>query len=88
MRERILPTHYFHLVFTVPHELNQLILYNKKTLYNIHFHAVADTIKTVLGDPMRLGAKPAFTSMLHTWTQELPLPCPCPLDCQRRWVVS
>jgi hypothetical protein len=71
MRERILPTHYFHLVFTVPHELNQLILYNKKKLYNIHFHAVADTIKTVLGDPIRLGAKPAFTSMLHTWTQEL-----------------
>jgi hypothetical protein len=71
MRGRLLPTHYFHLVFAVPHELNLLILYNKKTCYDIHFRAVAETIKDLLADPKRLGAKPAFTSVLHTWNQEL-----------------
>ncbi|MGB2823967.1 MAG: transposase [Phycisphaerae bacterium] len=71
MRQRILPTHYFHVVFTVPHELNFLMLLNKKRCYDILFKASAETLKKVLGDPKRLGAKPAFTSVLHTWTQDL-----------------
>jgi len=71
MRDRILPTHYFHVVFTVPHELNTLMLFNKQRLYDILFAASADTLKTILGDPKHLGAKPAFTSVLHTWSQEL-----------------
>jgi len=73
MRERILPTHYFHVVFTVPHELNPLMLLNKQRLYDILFAASADTLKTILGDPKHLGARPAFTSVLHTWSQELNL---------------
>ena len=71
MRERILPTHYFHVVFTVPHELNLVMRFNKKRCYDILFEASAETLKTVLGDRERLGARPAFTSVLHTWTQEL-----------------
>jgi hypothetical protein len=71
MRSRLLPTHYFHLVFTIPHELNLIVLLNKERCYDIHFKAVAESIKTVLGDPKRLGARPAFTAVLHTWTQEL-----------------
>jgi hypothetical protein len=71
MRGRILPTHYFHVVFTIPHELNVLVLLNKQRMYDIQFAASAETLKTILADPKRLGAKPAFTSVLHTWTQEL-----------------
>ncbi len=71
MRDRILPTHYFHVVSTVPHELNLVMLFNKKRCYDILFAASAETLKDILGDPERLGAKPAFTSVLHTWTQEL-----------------
>ena len=71
MRDRLLPTHYFHVVFTVPHELNLVMLFNKKRCYDILFEASAQTLKTILGDPAHLGAKPAFTSVLHTWTQEL-----------------
>jgi hypothetical protein len=71
MRERILPTHYFHVVFTVPHELNPLMRCNKERCYDILFKASAEALKTVLGDPTYLGGKPAFTSILHTWTQQL-----------------
>ena len=71
MRERLLPTHYFHAVFTISHELNVLVLLNKQRMYDIQFKASAETLKTLLADPKRLGAKPAFTSVLHTWTQEL-----------------
>ena len=71
MRERILPTHYFHVVFTVPHELNLVMRFNKKRCYDILFKASAQTLKTILGDPTHLGARPAFTSVLHTWTQKL-----------------
>jgi len=71
MRDRILPTHYFHVVFTVPHELNPLIRCNQERCYDITFAAAAKALKNVLGDPEYLGAKPAFTSVLHTWTQEL-----------------
>ena len=71
MRDRLLPTHYFHVVFTIPHELNVLVLLNKERMYDIQLAASAETLKTILADPHRLGAKPAFTSVLHTWTQEL-----------------
>jgi predicted Zn-ribbon and HTH transcriptional regulator len=39
----LLPVGYFHLVFTLPHELNRLILVNKKPLINILFKAVSET---------------------------------------------
>lgn len=71
MRSRLLPTHYFHVVFTIPHELNVLVLLNKKRCYDIQFKAASETLQTILRDPKRLGATPAVTSVLHTWTQRL-----------------
>jgi hypothetical protein len=71
MRSRLLPTHYFHVVFTIPHELNVLVLLNKKRCYDIQFRAASETLQTILRDPKRLGAMPAVTSVLHTWTQRL-----------------
>ena len=47
------------------------MLCNKQRCYDILLKASAETLKTVLGDPKHLGAKPAFTSVLHSWTQEL-----------------
>jgi hypothetical protein len=65
----LLPVGYFHLVFTVPHELNRLILVNKKPLINILFHAVSETLlefaKTHLKGTLGL------TAVLHTWDQTL-----------------
>lgn len=67
----LLPVKYFHLVFTIPSELNHLCLTNRKVLYNILFKASSQTIKMLCKDEKHLGANPAILSVLHTWGQKL-----------------
>jgi hypothetical protein len=67
----LLPVGYFHLVFTIPHELNSLCLMNKKALYGILFKAAAETVTMLSRDPKRLGATPGIIAVLHTWGQNL-----------------
>jgi hypothetical protein len=62
---------YFHVVFTLPHELNLLCQYNPKILYNLLFQASAATLLEVAADPKHLGAEIGFLSILHTWGQNL-----------------
>ena len=66
-----LPVGYFHVVFTLPHELSWLALHNKKTVYNLLFRAAADTLLKVAADPQWLGAEVGFLSILHSWGQNL-----------------
>lgn len=67
----LLPIPYFHLVFTVPHELNGLMRTNPRRCYAILFQAVAATLKTFAHDPRHLGAELGVTAVLHTWSQTL-----------------
>ncbi|NQY11963.1 MAG: transposase zinc-binding domain-containing protein, partial [Flavobacteriales bacterium] len=67
----LLPVNYFHLVFTIPHELNRLCLINRKVLYTILFKAAAETVTMLAQDKKHLGATPGITSVLHTWGQNL-----------------
>jgi hypothetical protein len=67
----LLPIPYFHLVFTVPHELNALMRANRRRCYAILFQAVAATLKTFARDPRHLGAELGVTAVLHTWSQTL-----------------
>jgi hypothetical protein len=69
----LLPIHYFHLVFTIPHVLNAIALVNKKAFYNLLFKAVSETIKQVAKRPENLGAEVGFFAILHTWDQVLNL---------------
>jgi hypothetical protein len=69
--EDLLPVPYFHLVFTIPHELSALALQNKKAVYDLLFRASADTILKIAADPKHLGAAVGFLSVLHTWGQNL-----------------
>ena len=69
--EELLPVQYFHVVFTIPHELNPLVLCNKKILYNILFMAASQTLKDVAANPDNLGAEVGFITLLHTWGQNL-----------------
>jgi len=62
---------YFHVVFTLPHELNLLCQYNPKVLYSLLFQASAATLLEVAADPKHLGAEIGFLSILHTWGQNL-----------------
>lgn len=68
----LLPVNYFHTVFTVPHDLNPLILANTACLYQILFEAVAETLLTFGADPRHhLGGQLGFLAILHTWDQQL-----------------
>ena len=67
----LLDTKYFHIITTVPYELNEIFLYNKKICYDILFNATSQSILTLSNDPKWLGAKVGVTSILHTWGQTL-----------------
>lgn len=67
----LLPVSYFHVVFTLPHAVNNLVLYNKKILYNLLFEAVWETLKTLGQDKKRLGGEMGMLAILHTWGQTL-----------------
>ena len=67
----LLDTKYFHIITTVPYELNEMFLYNKKILYNILFKATSESILELAKDPKWLGAKVGITSVLHTWGQTM-----------------
>lgn len=66
---RVLPTHHFHVVFTLPEELRPLALRNGAVVYDILLRAAAQVLD-VLGR-QRLGAQPGVTSILHTWTRAM-----------------
>ena len=71
-QQELLPTPYYHNVFTLPHELNGLVLYsegNRRALLGLLFRACAETL-LVFGQN-NLGGKLGFTLVLHTWTQQL-----------------
>jgi hypothetical protein len=71
-REReLLATSYFHVVFTVPHELNVLALENPRLFYDLLFTASAETLLQIAVDPKHLGAEIGVISILHTWGQNL-----------------
>jgi hypothetical protein len=62
---------YFHIVFTLPHELCSLILQNKRLLYDLLFRTSAASLLELARDPQHLGADIGFLGVLHTWGQNL-----------------
>ena len=94
-RAELLPVDYFHMVFTLPHELNHLIMYNKKQLYGLLFESAWETVKTLGNDPKRLAGLMGMLAILHTWGQNISqhnhLHCIVPggaLTDQGRWKPS
>ena len=69
--EDLLEVPYFHVVFTLPHDLSALALQNKKAFYDLLFRASAEALIEVSADPKHLGAQIGFLSVLHTWGQNL-----------------
>lgn len=68
---QLFPTAYYHVVFTVPHEFNPLILGNRKAMFNLLFEAASQTLLQFSGDDRYLGATCGLTAVLHTWGQDL-----------------
>lgn len=67
----LLPVKYFHIIFTIPSELNRLTLVNQQCLYNILFKAASETILMLAKDPKHLGVDSGLVAVLHTWGQNL-----------------
>jgi len=67
----LLPVPYFHVVFTLPEELNEIVIHNRVQLFNILFSASSETLKKLALNSKYLGAETGFTSILHTWGSNL-----------------
>jgi hypothetical protein len=67
----LLPIEYFHVVFTLPSELNPLVSMNRKVLYDLLFRSVSETLTQLANDPKHLGAAIGGIAILHTWGQNL-----------------
>ncbi len=67
----LLPVPYFHIVFTLPDELNAITLYNQRLMYTMLFRAASETLLCLGRDPKHLGGEIGLISVLHTWGQNL-----------------
>ena len=72
-QQQLLPVKYFHVVFTLPQEVNHYCLGHPKLLYNLLFACSKATVETFAADSKHLGALPGMISVLHTWGQNLQL---------------
>ncbi len=65
--QHVLPVDYFHLVFTLPHDLNGWVQLHPEVIYQILFQAVWLTLKTFGADKRRLKGEMGMTAVLHSW---------------------
>ncbi len=70
-KAELLPVDYFHVVFTIPEPVAAIAYYNKDAVYDILFHATAETLLTIARDPQHLGVALGFFAVLHSWGQNL-----------------
>ena len=70
-QRELLPVTYFHVVFTLPSELDTIVLQNQETMYNLLFKISQETIRELARDKKYLGAEIGLTAILHTWGQNL-----------------
>jgi hypothetical protein len=69
---QLLPTEYYHVVFTLPAAVSPLAFYNKSLMYHLLFKAASQTLLTIAKDPKHLGAQIGMTMVLHTWGSAMP----------------
>ena len=94
-KDDLLNVGYFHVVFTFPDLLNSVAYQNQRVIYDLLFKAAAETLSELSADEKYLGAQIGFTSILHTWGQNLMhhphLHCIVPgggLNASGKWVQS
>lgn len=71
--DMLLPVAYYHVVFTLPHELNLLCMYNPRQMYKLLFNASWHVLNTLARDDKWIGGQLSATMLLHTWSQTLQL---------------
>jgi Putative transposase len=70
-RRELLPVPYFHVVFTLPQELRELVRRDQKDLYDILLRAAAQALITLAADPHYVGGRIGVLCILHTWSRTL-----------------
>lgn len=70
-KTEILPFTYFHVVFTLPHKLNPIVIRNKQVMYDLLFQKCKETLLSVASDKKYFGAQIGFFAILHTWGQKI-----------------
>src|SRR5205085_1705111 len=79
---QLLPTSYFHVVFTLPDALDPIALAHPRVVYDLLLRSAAETVLEVAADPKHLGAQTGVLAVLHTWGQNLQfhphVPCVVP----------
>jgi hypothetical protein len=68
---RVLPVHYFHVVFTLPAQLRAIAMCNRRAVFDLLFASASATLLDLGRDPKRLGAQLGITMVLHTWARDL-----------------
>lgn len=66
MKHHLLPVKHYHVIFTIPHELNDLVFHNRKLLFNLLFKSVWQSIEKILGS-----GKTGMVATLHSWGSNL-----------------
>jgi Putative transposase/Transposase zinc-binding domain len=69
--QRVLPVHYFHVVFTLPAELRGVANVNRELVYDLLFRCGSETLLEFGRDPKRIGGELGVTAVLHTWSRTL-----------------
>lgn len=69
--KELLPVKYYHAVFTMPHQLNSIVMGNRKAMFTMLFDAASYTLMKFANDEKYLDAQPGIISVLHTWGQQL-----------------
>ena len=67
----LMPIRYFHIVFTLPHELAEIVLTNQQECYNILFKTSVASLQQAALNPEYIGAETGCIAVLHTWGQNL-----------------
>jgi hypothetical protein len=70
-RNRLLPVRYFHLVFTLPKELRELVRSHQKVLLGVLCQAAAAALMKLARDPRYVGGTPGILAVVHTWTRAM-----------------
>jgi hypothetical protein len=70
-RQELLPVPYFHVVFTLPQQLRDLVRQHQKTLYPILMQAAARALIKLAADPHYVGGLIGVLAVLHTWSRML-----------------
>jgi hypothetical protein len=71
LKAKLLPVRHFHIVFSIPHDLNALVYANQKICYSILFEAASTALQNAAKNPAFLGADTGAVAVLHTWGQTL-----------------